>query len=821
MLDRHSLDAVINLMERATELARQFGHSVYRLGNISLLAFAALEGSPESMALHSMGLSLEVLTTQIEVMFGRNEAHSLNLRLNTAVRDVLQTTKLRHAPGVMDSVTSAHIFEVLMAERGGVVDNICRSLGLLVETVDQSTTNANPGESADPGLSKPEEPAAAPEKKERPQLTLNCEIPMAEGDFTEAANFALLFARIEAATFNFASRRLDATCLLVGLAQERSGNAGKMLRRRGVTVRKIRGEAGDAISQKLIPKDMECLVFDTDVRRIIQAARKASRTEGRDFVDTLHLLDAILSSGPSKCKEILSQLLEDVAALRAFFPLQSSSYYEGSPGELELNDKIFRALEAGEQPQPHLLEESAQEAPAPGPLESFDLTHLTADGLAVMEAALKEYSSLRSPRLDTRHILLGLLSNERTRTARYLHSWGMSLPLAKRKISLSSQKTPVEPEFRELDDSVAALLNSAFSLAKQTDAGKAGPEHLFWALTKFYEPEFKQLIVELGLDASLLVQDAALLCQSDEPILPKFSPKIAKVSPAGLLIYAIVCEPAVAMSMQEAMKVATAAGAPQVTGAFLLPGLLADQGEAGEILRSLGLNADTARGAGEKLYPAKVPVAAGKSSKATLAKGAASSGLKAKAKGRSKDGGKGDKEKPTEEPVKSDTVPEVDFAPELESAFYRGLAVSLQTRQPAMATRHLLWGLLESENAAFLMALQLCDISPLAILEKLEARRRSDAGGNATMVAVDRLVSTIGMTISPQLYRVFELAGDAALHIGTNSVDLLVLIYALSHPQSGLVADKLLRCGLERARSSRLSLVLNERSHWPVSLSSP
>lgn len=815
-MDRLSLDAV-KLIGRASELAREFGHSYIGTEHL-LLAFSS-EDNEEGKMLYSMGLCPETLTKQIELMFGRKEPHSLDLRFNDAVKELLRTSELRHALAVADFVTPAHIFEVLINEVGGTLENICRSLGISREgegpalkgAIGRSRRLAAEYEashtvSSEEELSKAKQEAPPPQRDKPVYLTRNCEIPMAEGDFTEAANFALLFARVEAAALNFASRRLDSTCLLTGLAFERSGTAGKLLRSRGITIKSIRGAAGDSVRQKLVPRDLECLIFDANVRRIIQSARKTSRRYGCDFVDTIHLLDAIITSGASSAKTILSQLVDDVAAFRAYLPFMQSSIYEGSLEELELDDKFFRLLEAGEQLPTELIEESEVGTVVQDKQESFDLASLTVEGLSVMECALREYSSLQSTSLDSRHILLGLLATVRSKPARYLNTWGLSVALVRRRISDMTVSVPPAQKTGVLHGSVAPILRSALKLARQNRESKAGPEHIFWALTQSNEPEFCQLVEALGLSVDALSLAAGHLVKTDDAIPRIFSTKFASVTQAGLLIYTVICEPAVAKAMQAALREATEAGVPVVNGAFLLQSFLLAPGEAGEILRSLGLDSDIAGGAVRRVVEATMEVAVGGRAPAPSSKLAGGDQPKAKGKGVGKSGkskaaksGESGEKREGEGKVEK-ALPDIEFAPDLEAAFFKGLALSLQSREPALGTRHLLWGLLESENAAFLKALEECNISRLAILEKLDANRRNYLTVSAANSACEQLLSTTAFPVSQQLRHVLEIAGQSAFNIGANIFDLYILIYALSHAQAGPVADKLVFGGLHRPR---------------------
>lgn len=139
---------------------------------------------------------------------------------------------------------------------------------------------------------------------------------MAEGDFTAAANFALLFARVDAAMFEPASSHVDSRNLLVGLLAEQSGAAGKLLRKAGLTIRHMRSREFEGAAHTIVPQDLSALKFSAGVRRILQKARVCARIHNQSFVTSAHLLWAITSSGKSAARDLLTALLCDTAALK-------------------------------------------------------------------------------------------------------------------------------------------------------------------------------------------------------------------------------------------------------------------------------------------------------------------------------------------------------------------------------------------------------------------------------------------------------------------------------------------------------------------------
>jgi hypothetical protein len=235
-----------------------------------------------------------------------------------------------------------HIYKAICIEDFGLRQRILRALIMEVgqQIVAKGSLLASFGDQQVKG--------DFPSQAETSPPSINDEIPMASGDFTEAANFALLFARLEAATFDLPGGKIDPRCLLVGLVMEQVGMAGRVLRRHGVSLLSLRKISGDTPQKKLKPADLERLVFDGPARRILSQARKTSRMQGHRQVHSIDLLWAILTAGKTNARAMLASLVGDLADVQS----EAKAYmmtlrHEGYSLQLGLNAQMFNSLVPG------------------------------------------------------------------------------------------------------------------------------------------------------------------------------------------------------------------------------------------------------------------------------------------------------------------------------------------------------------------------------------------------------------------------------------------------------------------------------------------
>jgi len=780
MLDNFSPDAV-ELINRARLEAQSFGHAFVGVEHF-LLAFAAGAESPESQDLLARGLNYDLLNRQIKRMLGDFAAHDLELRFNPEAKELLQTAwESVWAPET--HISRAHIYKVLLRECGGVIADILRGIGLgdgssvfnsesigglaeKAKVLPVASTNPAPAldQSIHSAASVSWSQSKAKTQSEYEQLldielTSEFEIPFAAGDFTEAANFVMLFARIEAATSKIEKSPIDSFCLLVGLALDQAGAAGKLLRRHNVTLLNLRNTTEKYLDKNSKVGDLETVFSAGEVRQIVCQARRQCRKLQQPFVSSANLLWAILSSGKSRARDILGKLVPDLAELKVAIASQPAERYEGSLLELELNSKLYRLLIAG-----GALEIEDSKKNKPPILNNLQMRHalssLTEEGLSVLEVALRQLAFLQGNQFAGKHIWLGLLAKGKSPAAIYCLSLGITLSLIRRTIDEIDSALPLPKSEQELSDSVAEILQNAQLIAEMMKLPKAGPDHLFWALAHSDDSEMKFLIERLGLDRFILQKDAWAICRGELPLQGEAFSKFAKTTSAGLQIYSMLCEPAVAVAMQFALVLATEAGVSKVDGAFFLAGLFKAQGPAAGILRGLGVTADTINSAMTKLLVGKI------SAKINI---------------------------------------EPDFDPRLEDAFDRGLTKSLLARGPSLSTDYLLWGLVDSGNPECLALLFQLGIKVSDIIEGFETLRSLDFLSNPLLSDIQRKMPPLGLKLSLEIESTLAFAAETANASGYGAFDLNTLVYALS--RTGPVAAKLAACGIN---SKNLKLFLEK-----------
>ncbi|MBS1995211.1 MAG: hypothetical protein JSS86_02830 [Cyanobacteria bacterium SZAS LIN-2] len=747
MLEKFAPEAVA-LIDRATQEARDFGHAAIGIEHF-LLAFSQ-EGTSTAAQLSSRGLDRATLAAAVERMFGRLPTHDLDLRFSPEIKDVFVLLRRGLQSPFADQITTDAIFQAIMEGSFPTVFAIYRGLNLKPPELESALVNPAPALFS---VTAPFEGVQS-DSPAGIQASLNSEIALAEGDFTEAANYALLFARVTAANFNFASDKIDPACLLVGLCLEHSGWAGKLLRKHGVTVESLRSSSRDSLVRKLEIDDLSTLKYDSQCRRLMQAARKEARKHKQELVTSVHLLWAILSSGPCEAKTWLAQVVEDLAELKADLTARMPIYYEGNLVELELNQRLFNVMLSRENPPLDLPADAFESRPQERVGDDFDLRNLSSDAQLVMEHAFHEFTLHRFTRFEAKHILLGLLAAPDTVAARYLHKCGLSLKLVRRKVA-ESDKIPVSAAREsQLDAGVSDLLSDAFKLACEGGFAKAGSEHLLAAIMRSKDTELQVLLWHLGVDQEKVLQDALAL-SVDRDLEPfESASKFARISSAGLHIYGMICEPAVAAAVQLAVDETKKMGVNLVSPALLLLGLLRAPGLCGNALWSFGLTEDMVRDVVVKTVE-----------------------------------------------VEPSEASELQLNPLIEDAFYQALTRSLQKGRQAVASEDVLYGMLKLDAPDIRKIFVETDVSPQAVLDYLQALGTESSnpnkfGRDALAATVERVVALSSLPLSSLLQVALHFAVQSAVSIGGNVITSDVLLYALSFAEVGPTAEKMLDCGL-------------------------
>jgi ATP-dependent Clp protease ATP-binding subunit ClpC len=135
--------------------------------------------------------------------------------------------------------------------------------------------------------------------------------PAVEQQMTDQVRQVLRFAQEEAK--DLYSEYLGTEHLLLGLLREETGIAARLLRARGIDLRRLRREAGD-----LVPLNQVCVVEGPrPVTPMAQEVLDRARVEARNLpqIDTGHLLLGLLYNGESQAAHLLTSVglhLEEV-----------------------------------------------------------------------------------------------------------------------------------------------------------------------------------------------------------------------------------------------------------------------------------------------------------------------------------------------------------------------------------------------------------------------------------------------------------------------------------------------------------------------------
>jgi|GEM_PF-4378856 len=750
----------------AIDMARRFGHESVTMDHL-LLAMSSMDTSM-GQTFRLSGLKPDEIRDQIEKTYGSNKERlpesGSSVPFSPEVDELLTQLAIRaSAVGANGQVSLLEFASALLVPGQCVVREILYGV----------KAGEDRPESIEHMVSPPEAPAAATssspsESSTGAESTYDLSIEMPEGDFSAAANFAMLFARIEAATFSFASRKINSTSILVGLTLEQGGWGGKLLRKAGVGAMQVRGAASQAIAGRLIPSDLECLLFDSNCRRLLQMARKKCRLQKHEFVSTVHILWAILSGGDSRAKAILSDLISDLASFKNEVNTCLLHRYDGNGEELRVDEELYRTLISGASIPPRFYGLPPRaETGSTYEAGNFDLRHLDPVSLSIMEGAIAEYSKHGFAQFQAKHVFFALLEDGRSAAAKYLHAWGVTAKLIRSKAALSAVPIPKSLGPGGLDASVAELLVSSMVCARHFGCSKIAPEHMFLAMLLSENKGLKWVIDGLHLDLMRVQSDAEALCRDHDFKYSIFSSKFARIASFGLLIYGVVCEPVVGLAVQTALEKAEECGSSVVDGRYLIYGLLYTSSYAATLLRSLEIDFDFAA----KFSAAdKCPVQ--KKSKAA-------------------------KKKSAPKPAAAAEPKNIVFEPSLEDAFYKGLERSLTFKAAAVSAEHLLYGLLESQNAQVLQLLSSNNSDAADLLTNLREYLDFDLSGSQRLRSILDRISALSVNLSPSVEKALHYAASMSLDMQTDIIGPELMIYSLMCCENEPASQMLFECGLD------------------------
>ena len=300
----------------AQDEAERSHHSY--IGTEHLLLGLLREGEGRAaQVLSTLGVEIDEVRATIASVLGRNKRIKVQQIIPTSrVKKVIEMAFEEAKAMGEQFVGSDHLLLGLIREGEGIAAHVLENLG-----VDAARVLANlPADEEDHG---PEEPARWPggHSGRAGFRTVGSGVAAAEagalGDlsrFSSEAKSALALAEEEAVKAG--GGYLGTEHLLAGLVRQGEGTAARLLLARGVTLERLRQELSkhDPPSPRLIvPTVLPTNAFESSLAR----ARKVARRGLTPWVDTQHLLAALLPNSSELAVQLLTALGVDAAQIRA------------------------------------------------------------------------------------------------------------------------------------------------------------------------------------------------------------------------------------------------------------------------------------------------------------------------------------------------------------------------------------------------------------------------------------------------------------------------------------------------------------------------
>lgn len=124
--------------------------------------------------------------------------------------------------------------------------------------------------------------------------------------FTDRAKKVISIARQEAQRFN--SEFIGTEHILLGIVQESSGVAAKVIKSLNIDVKQVRKEVESLITKSEVPMSLGQLPLSPRAKRVIELANEISNTLGHDVVGTEHLLLGLLKEEEGIAAQVLANL---------------------------------------------------------------------------------------------------------------------------------------------------------------------------------------------------------------------------------------------------------------------------------------------------------------------------------------------------------------------------------------------------------------------------------------------------------------------------------------------------------------------------------
>jgi ATP-dependent Clp protease ATP-binding subunit ClpA len=276
--------------------------------------------------------------------------------------------------------------------------------------------------------------------------------------FTERARQVVVLAQEEARSLRH--NYIGTEHILLGLLREEDGVAARVLTDLGLTVERARGQvvrvvgSGQDVTSGQIP-------FRPRAKKVMEMALREALSLGHDYIDTEHLLLALVREGEGVGARILLD-------------------FDGEPEKIR---QAVRVLSG-----PTGWRASVRREPGAGPAAaagSARVRRFTSQATQAVEAARREAFNLGHARIGTEHILLGLLRDGESESAQILSALGVSLEGVRahvERVGRSTQATtaaevPFAPQAHQ-------ALDRAQVHAANFGHGQVDTTHLLLSLTE-------------------------------------------------------------------------------------------------------------------------------------------------------------------------------------------------------------------------------------------------------------------------------------------------------------------------------------------------
>ena len=256
--------------------------------------------------------------------------------------------------------------------------------------------------------------------------------------YTERARRTIFFARFEATQFG--SSYIESEHLLLGILREDRTLAEKLLGPNAL--RNVRSRIEEQTPVRAKVSSSADLPLSHESKRILAYGAEEAKNLGHEHIDSGHLLAGALMEKPCFAARILDELRLKLPALR----------------EQLTQSQALRTPSAS---KPILASHLANFAPAPGTIRYCPAASW------VLALARYEAAQFASPRIQTEHLLLGLLFEDRELAKRILKP-GESVDSLRQQLP--------HPEIAKSPDPTRLTYSDECQRILQTAAGEAGDE---------------------------------------------------------------------------------------------------------------------------------------------------------------------------------------------------------------------------------------------------------------------------------------------------------------------------------------------------------